>query len=175
MQCGIITGILVLSCGRGGCGIGIKQIKSGAIITQVINNNPSLRVVANNKNLPPKDEKLAQLVKQAHAKEIKCHIAVIRWEGIKHFSDFQPKISNDFAALFLNKLRTGSPPQLLVYQDGNDFIMSEDYAKYYLYKQLEEPFVRCVVLGDPSSTYVVAKGEPFDFYAPTVTVVRSKG
>ena len=131
-----------------------------------------IKVSFGGKNDPPKDEVLIYLLKKAYRGELLCHKAIIDWEGIKPFSDYRPKITQDFENHFLSSIKNEKYPPLYVYQDGDKFIMSDDYTSYHLYQKYGHDHVLVVVLGDPEGKYVISKGEAFKLPPPTVEVIN---
>ena len=116
-------------------------------------------------NLPsgnkPTDNKLLKLLTRAYKGKFPCHTAVILIEGIKPFSNYRPEISKEFRDYFHYRLAKGFPSTLYVYQEGENFIMSDDYMAYYQYLDDGLKEVPCTVLGDPIGKYVSKKGKPF--------------
>ncbi len=114
----------------------------------------------------PKDEKLIGLLKKAYGGKLLVRTALIKTEGIKPFSGFKPQTSKEYLDNFENLEKKGTPPPLYVYPDNEDFIMSDDYNAYYLYKGKSYPKIMCVVLGDADGPFVVEKSEPFQLPTP---------
>lgn len=116
-------------------------------------------------NLPsgnkPIDDKLKEFLKGAYLGKFLCHTALILVEGIQPFSDYKPGISKEFRDYFHYRLASGFPSTLYVYQEGEKFIMSDDYLAYYQYLEDGLKEVPCTVLGDPIGKYVSKKGKPF--------------
>ena len=120
----------------------------------------------------PKDETLLALLKQAYTGQILCQNAMIAFEKIKVFSDFQPVISEQFRNHFVQRLKQAQPPLLYVYPKADAFIMSDDYQSYYLYKEYKISQVPCVVLGAVMTTPGVAPiGEPYQLPTPSVEII----
>lgn len=119
-----------------------------------------LKVEFGGKNAPPKDDKLLKLLKQAYAKEFQCWPAVIKMEGIKPFSDFRYEMTEAVFQHFLKKMQNGVHPKLIVYQEGDKFIMSDDYVKYQFCELMGYERVICMVLGKPTGKYVEKLAEP---------------
>lgn len=99
---------------------------------------------------PDKDQKLIDLLALARKKEINVYTGTVDIQKIKPFCDYKPKKD-----LFLktkeslkNNIIKGDPPKLHVYQDGDHFIMSDDYYAYYMYKGEGFLMVPCVILGE---------------------------
>lgn len=82
----------------------------------------------------PLDKKFLNLYKKAIKGEFLCYIAKIKIEGIKPFSDFKPTISDAFKEYFCDKLKAGGV-SLYVYQQNDEFIMSDNYNSYCMYLQ----------------------------------------
>jgi len=109
---------------------------------------------------PPTDKKLLDLLKKAYKGEILCHTCIIKLDAIAPYSDFKPKISKKFLDYFCDKLEEGEL-SLYVYQVKNNFIMSDNYNSYYLYKAMNHESVKCIAIGNPTGDQVVAKSEPY--------------
>ena len=73
---------------------------------------------------------------------------------------------------FLSAIKNEKHPPLYIYQDGDKFIMSDDYTSYYLYQKHGYDHALAVVLGDPEGKYVISKGEAFKLPPPTVEVIN---
>jgi len=99
---------------------------------------------------PEQDKKLLDLIVAAHTQQIPTYQAVIPIEIIKPFCAYKPKDDEHerFKVTFLADLNRGVPEKLYVYQDGDEFIMSDDYHSYFAY--IEEGFkkVPCIVFGE---------------------------
>ncbi len=118
-------------------------------------------------NDPPKDEELIRLISDAYQGELLCHHALIKAEGIIPFSDFQPKVADEFKEFFASKMAEKDPIPLFVYPKDGKFIMSDDYNCYSLYKELKFETLPCVVIGEATGEYVVEKSDPFKLPLPT--------
>lgn len=109
----------------------------------------------------PKDEKAIELFKKAYSGELMCHVALIKAQGIKPFSDFKPKTPEDFTKLLEKGLQDKKPIPIYVYQEDYMFVMSDDYNAYYYYLEKGLDKILCITLGEPTGPYVVEKSEPF--------------
>lgn len=96
----------------------------------------------------PRDDTLMDLLRRAYAGEIPAIMAIADMRMIVPFSDFRPAISAEYRQFFNEKLQVGTPPGLYVYVRDGKLIMSDDYNAYYMYRQLNLPKARCVVIGD---------------------------
>lgn len=115
----------------------------------------------------PKDEKMIDLLKEAYTGKLLVRTAMIKMEGIRPFSDFKPKISEEFRSYFENLEKQGNPPPLYVYPKDEVFIMSDDYNAYYLYMEKNYPKLVCLVLGEADGQFVIEKSEPFQLPTPS--------
>ena len=116
-----------------------------------------------------KDEKFIELYKQVAQDKIPYYWAVIKIDGIKPFSDADVEIEDSFRKHFLEKYTEGKPISIHVYQDGDVFIMSDDYMSFTLYKGLGVKTIPCLVMGEPVGDHVIDKMK-IRFQAPTVVV-----
>lgn len=127
----------------------------------------NIKVEFGGKNNPPKDEKLLELLKLAYAKKIKCYPVSLEFEGVKPFSDFEYEMTENVFQYFLKMAQDKQHHKLLVYQDeGDKFIMSDDYAYYQFCKIMQYDYVICFVLGEPKSKYVYERAQPFYLEVP---------
>mgnify|MGYP001563547206 CR=1 FL=1 len=122
----------------------------------------------------PKDEKLIELLMKAYSGELFVRVALIKIEGIKPFSDFQPDISPEFRIGFENKEKQNKPPPIYVYPSTEYFVMSDDYRTYYMYKEKRYSKIMCILLGDSESEFIIEKSKPF-ILPPLKVKVIDKG
>ena len=134
-----------------------------------------IKVSFDGENDPPKDEVLIYLLKKAYRGELLCHKAIIDWEGIKPFSDYRPKITQDFENHFLSSIKNEKHPPLYVYQDGDKFIMSDDYNLYYFYKEVGCSNVPCLIIGEIKEKSGIVKIIDKPFYLEPPTAVKVVG
>lgn len=122
----------------------------------------------------PRDDRLMELLKLAYTKKIYCRIAIIPFENIVPFSNFEPNINENYVNYFKDKYKTGRPPSVLVYQrDDGKFVMSDDYSAYLMYKQLNSDKVVCQVLdAETVPEGVVEASEPYYLETPTVEQIN---
>ncbi len=122
----------------------------------------------------PKDDRLMELLKLAYTKKIHCRTAVIPFENIVPFSNFEPNISEDFVKYFKDKYEIGRPPSMLVYQrEDGKFVMSDDYNAYFMYKRFNSDKVVCQVLdAETVPEGVVEASEPFYLDTPSVEQIN---
>lgn len=122
----------------------------------------------------PKDERLMELLKLAYTKKIKCRLAVVPFENIVPFSNFEPNTSDDFVRYFKDKFDRGLPPSILVYQrEDGKFVMSDDYNAYFMYKRLNSSKVMCQVLdAETVPEGVIETSEPFYMDTPSVEQIN---
>lgn len=116
-----------------------------------------------------KDEKFIELYKQVAQEKLPYYWAVIKIDGIKPFSDADVEIEDSFRKHFLEKYTEGKPISIHVYQDGDVFVMSDDYMSFALYKGLGVKTIPCLVMGEPAGDYVIDKMK-IRFQAPFVQV-----
>ncbi len=119
-------------------------------------------------NEPPRDDRLLALLQKAYKGELDCHKAIVPMGLIVPFSDYQPTIDEGFSSRFNEAYRAQTPPDVLVYQKGDKFIMSDDYTTFYMYKNINAPIVLCTVLGESTITDGVEYGPPFKLQLPTL-------
>lgn len=122
-----------------------------------------------NPNIPI-DQKLLGLLREAYTKEFRCYKALIKFEAIKPFSNYVPEITRGDLDRFAKEETKQEFHYIFVYQEGDKFIMSDDYKAYYCYRILGNKEVPCVVLGDPTGENVTFKGKPFLLRSPTIKV-----
>lgn len=122
----------------------------------------------------PKDERLMELLKLAYTKKIYCRVAVIPFENVVPFSNFEPDISDDYVKYFKEKYDGGHPPSMLVYQrEDGKFVMSDDYNAYFMYRRLNSDKVVCQVLdAETMPEGVVEASEPFYLDTPSVEQIN---
>jgi hypothetical protein len=121
-----------------------------------------------------KDEKLIKLIMACHKKEVACRMALVEFDFIKPFTDYKPEIDEKIKRHFLKKLQNRDFMKLLVYQEGDKFVMSDDYNAYYFYKEIDLKKIPCVVIGEIKNKKGVLKmGEEFYLEGPpSVDVVE---
>jgi lysylphosphatidylglycerol synthetase-like protein (DUF2156 family) len=125
-----------------------------------------------NPNIPT-DKKLMGLLKDAYTQNFQCYKALIKFEAIKPFSNYVPEINRGMLDTFAKEEEKQEFHYIFVYQEGNKFIMSDDYRAYYCYKILGNKEVPCVVLGDPTGENVTFKGKPFLLETPKIKVTKT--
>lgn len=121
----------------------------------------------------PIDEKLNELFKEAYTKNFSCYKAVIKFDAIKPFSNYVPEITRERLDKFEQDEKDEKFHYIYVYQEGNKFIMSDDYNAYFCYKILGFKEIPCVVLGDPLGENVTFKGKPFLLESPKIKIIKS--
>ena len=122
----------------------------------------------------PKDERLMELLELAYTKKIYCRVAVVPFENIAPFSNFEPNISDDYVKYFKEKYDIDRPPSILVYQrEDGKFVMSDDYNAYFMYKRLNSDKVVCQVLdAETVPEGVVEASEPFYLDKPSLEQIN---
>lgn len=118
-----------------------------------------------------RDEKFIELYGQVAKGKLPYYWALIKMEGIKPFTNAEVVVNDEFKENFMKKFDQGKAISIHVYQEGDIFIMSDDYLSYTLYKQLGVNPVPCVVMGEPSGDYVVKKIK-IDYQPLTIEVLK---
>ena len=113
------------------------------------------------------------LLKEAYTKDFHCYKALIKFNAIKPFSNYIPEITKENLDRFAQEEEKQEFHYISVYQEGEKFIMSDDYRAYYCYKIIDAKEVPCVVLGDPTGDNVTFKGKPFLLETPKIKVVKN--
>lgn len=117
----------------------------------------------------PRDEHLIELLGQAYRGEITCMMALANLEAIEPYSDFKPKVHEDYRARFIKRAQDGMPPALHVYAEDGKLIMSDDYNAFALYREYDMKKAICIVIGEaPALEGVEYHGEPFILPLPTL-------
>ena len=109
----------------------------------------------------PEDRKLIELLKKAYNGEQLVRMALIKFDAIHPFSDFKPRIAEEYKKYFEKLEGKETPPPLYVYPENESFVMSDDYNAYFTYKEKGYSEVMCVLLGDSNSKDIIEKSEPF--------------
>lgn len=125
-----------------------------------------------NPNIPT-DEKLKDLLREAYTKDFRSYKAMIKFEAIKPFSNYVPKITRGNLDKFAQEEERKEFHYIFVYQEGDKFIMSDDYQAYYCYRILGFKEIPCVVLGEPTGESVLFKGDPFLLEPPKIKIVTN--
>lgn len=102
---------------------------------------------------PPLDKKLAELMALAGDDLIPAYLGLVAMDKIKPFSEFKPK-KKDLDPLYdklLKYVAEKDPHPIHVYQQGEHFIMSDDYYAYYVYLNSGFELAPCVILGEFNS------------------------
>lgn len=118
-----------------------------------------------------RDEKFIELYGQVAKGKLPYYWALIKMAGIKPFTNVEVEVDDLFKDNFMKKFNDGKAISIHVYQDGDIFIMSDDYQSYTLYKELGVNPVPCVVMGEPSGDYVVEKIK-ISYQPLTIEVLR---
>lgn len=113
-----------------------------------------------------KDHKYIKLVFQAYRREINCYRGQIRFQDIKPFSIFHMTVSDYQINEFVRKVAAYVPPPILVYQNGDKFILSDDYTKFEIYKVLKYKYIPAYILGETSNIKIKNKIGPVDLPPP---------
>lgn len=114
----------------------------------------------------PYDKKFAELYKNAIEGKLLVRVAFIVLDFIKPFSDFKPKISDEYREFFEEMEKEDNPLLLNVYPEGNHFIMEDDYLRYYVYKEKKQILVYCILYGESDNPYIISKSELFQLPLP---------
>ena len=102
----------------------------------------------------PKDQRFIDLYKQVLRGEIPYYWGLVKTKAIKPFSDFKPEITEVDKKLFFNQLAKNDFPSLHVYEQGDEFVMSDDYKKFYFYLELGWKEIPCYIIGKTSNKSV---------------------
>lgn len=105
----------------------------------------------------PTDKKFGELYKKIMLSELDYYYAIIKMKAIRPFSMYKPKPHAGNQVYMLGRIKNGDYPAMHVYQDGDEFIMSDDYHTYYTYLELGLDEAPCFVMGEPSGKNVVSK------------------
>lgn len=110
----------------------------------------------------PEDKELIELFKKAIKGEIFCTTAVADLDVIQPFSDYRPKVSDDYRNYFTQTAKEGNPPAMYVYVKDKKLVMSDNYNAYAMYKELDLARANCIVIGDtPKIDGVTYCGESY--------------
>jgi len=112
------------------------------------------------------------LLKEAYTKDFHCYKALIKFNAIKPFSNYIPEITKENLDRFAQEEEKQEFHYISVYQEGEKFIMSDDYSAYYCYRILGYTELPCVVLGEPKGENVLFKGKPFLLEPPKIKVEK---
>ena len=106
---------------------------------------------------PPQDSRLLHLLSEAGDGRCPLYFAVVPIKYVRVFSaSYKPvswepwKVAVD---LFKDVLSNKKSVPLLVYQEGDFFIVSDDYPAYYAHLETDEEMALCFVLGTPVGTH----------------------
>lgn len=109
-------------------------------------------------NHPPQDETFVNLLVAAVEKEIDVHWAGIHLPYLRPFSpNYKPVSWEPWKSLldsYKERFSADRFQPLLVYQVGDFFVVSDDYAAYYAYLETLMKLVPCYILGEPNSTHI---------------------
>lgn len=110
---------------------------------------------------PEKDEKLIKLISSAQKDLVPAYKAIVDIKKIKPFCEYKPK-KKDFKKqkkFIVRNIAKGDPPSLHVYQEGEYFIMSDDYNSYFNYLDQGFSEVPCIIFGKTNIEGLVNKRE----------------
>lgn len=124
-----------------------------------------------NPNIPT-DQKLLDLLRVAYTGDFSCYKALIKFDAIKPFSAYVPKINKDYLLKFKEEEDNGQIHYIFVYQERDKFIMSDDYFAFYSFVVYGFKEIPCVVLGEPTGESVLFKGKPFLLESPKIKFER---
>ena len=104
---------------------------------------------------PPHDPRLAALLADQVAGRLTRYWAAIPRGLVRPFSAaYDPSQSPTWVPVYrhlVGQMRGGAYPNLTTYQQGDEFITSDDYLAYLAYEEVEASWVPCYVLGEPAS------------------------
>jgi hypothetical protein len=103
---------------------------------------------------PPKDKTLIALIMSASIGKIKCTLTSIPLSMIQPYNlDFCISFPKEAIKWAAKEIQKGVVSPLILYWDGNSFIMSDDYPDYLAYRSLNYESVPAVILGDFPEKY----------------------
>ena len=103
---------------------------------------------------PPQDPVLIDLLKKALTGDIPVYFAAVPLKLIQPFSNFDPRknlVGRQAIVDTQARWRNQQFQNMLVYQQGEKFVMSDDYITYYACLEGDPDFVPCWVLGECTS------------------------
>lgn len=128
----------------------------------------------NSKDSPdqePTDEHLLTLLRDAYQGKVLCRMALVDMTDITPFSDYKPDISAAYRDYFIKKYEENAPVLLHVYERGDKYIMSDDYAAYYMYLTTEKNKAACIII-DPKRNGTDYLSDDFRLPPPTLEVLQ---
>jgi DNA-binding Xre family transcriptional regulator len=100
---------------------------------------------------------------QANSRMISCQYALIALYRLRPYSDYKPRLNDEFKEEFITRRETENVLAITVYEEvPGQFIVAsteDDYARYELYKSQAVPYARCLVVGSFTKAWAV---EPLD-------------
>lgn len=105
----------------------------------------------------PQDNKFISLYKEVIQGNIPYFHALISKEFIKPFSSFHPSVTKEYEDYVFRTLAAGEVPSIHVYQEGNKFVLSDDYLLYQYYLQIGVTEFPCFCMGEPTGEGVIKK------------------
>lgn len=107
---------------------------------------------------PPRDNVLIQLIKDVAANRLPLYWAAIPLRYIRPLSPTYKPLSwapwFDLLAEQKARILVKDYPQMLTYQVGDFFTMSDDYQTYYAYMECDSEFAPCYILGTPKGDHI---------------------
>lgn len=107
----------------------------------------------------PTDKKFGELYKAILLGQLDYYDGIIDIQGIKPFSDYKPKPKTADIHYILKRIQNHDYPRIHLYQEGEVFIMSDDYNTYYTYLELELKEIPSLIMGEPTGKYVIKKNK----------------
>jgi hypothetical protein len=97
---------------------------------------------------PPHDDSLQDLLHHAYQGELPCSRASVRLDSIRPFDlDFCLSFPLNVIDAYARRIASGRLTALLVYWEGDSFLMSDDYPAYLAYRKLGSSIVPVTILG----------------------------
>lgn len=96
---------------------------------------------------PTYDGYLRELIYMAEYGWYYCQEAMLKMSLIHPLTDYRPVITDEYRKKFDKRLEDHNPIRLAIYERDGKFIMGEDWEAYWLYREREEFYAHCVLIG----------------------------